>query len=106
MPETIESQSMLDELFGTTKPVIGVIHLMPLPGSCNWSGELEDVMLRAEQEAVALASGGVDGIIVENFFDAPFTRGRVDVSTACAMTVAVKRIMSVTDLPIGLNVLR
>ncbi len=97
---------MLDELFGTTKPVIGVIHLMPLPGSCNWSGELEDVMLRAEQEAVALASGGVDGIIVENFFDAPFTRGRVDVSTACAMTVAVKRIMSVTDLPIGLNVLR
>lgn len=97
---------MLEKLFGTNKPVIGVIHLMPLPGSCQWAGDLEEVFLRAEQEAVALSSGGVDGIIVENFFDAPFVKDRVDVSTACALTLAVKRIMSVTDLPIGVNVLR
>lgn len=97
---------MLEKLFGTNKPVIGVIHLLPLPGSCQWAGDLEEVIARAEQEAVALSSGGVDGIIVENFFDAPFARNRVDVSTACALTLAVKRIMSVTDLPIGVNVLR
>jgi uncharacterized protein len=97
---------MLEKIFGTNKPVIGVIHLLPLPGSCQWSGDLEEVMARAEQEAVALSSGGVDGIIVENFFDAPFAKGRVDVSTACALTLAVKRIMSVSDLPIGVNVLR
>lgn len=97
---------MFDTLFGTSKPVIGVIHLLPLPGSCQWGGDLEEVFLRAEQETVALSSGGVDGIIVENFFDAPFAKDRVDVSTACALTLAVKRIMSVTDLPIGVNVLR
>ncbi|MDZ4837715.1 MAG: BtpA/SgcQ family protein [Candidatus Melainabacteria bacterium] len=97
---------MLEKLFGTNKPVIGVIHLLPLPGSCQWAGDLDEVILRAEQEAVALSSGGVDGIIVENFFDAPFAKDRVDVSTACALTLAVKRIMSVTDLPIGVNVLR
>lgn len=97
---------MLENLFGTHKPVIGVIHLLPLPGSCQWAGDLEEVFARAEQEAVALSSGGVDAIIVENFFDAPFAKGRVDVSTACALTLAVKRIMSVTDLPIGVNVLR
>ncbi len=71
---------MLQELFGTNKPIIGVIHLLPLPGSPRWDGRMDPVCLRAEQEAAALTTGGVDAIIVENFFDAPFTRGRVDTS--------------------------
>lgn len=97
---------MLEELFGTKKPVIGVIHLLPLPGSARWDGHLEPVVLRAEQEAAALATGGVHGIIIENFFDAPFTKTRVDTATACAMSLIVKRIMNICDLPIGINVLR
>lgn len=97
---------MLKELFGTDKPVIGVIHLLPLPGSPRYGGELETVMLRAEQEATSLASGGAHGIIVENFFDAPFVKNRVDTATACALTLAVKRIAAICDLPIGVNVLR
>lgn len=97
---------MLEEVFGTTKPIIGVIHLLPLPGSPRWDGHIEPVCLRAEQEAAALTTGGVDGVIVENFFDAPFTRGRVDTATACAMSVVAKRIMAICDLPLGINVLR
>lgn len=97
---------MLEELFGTAKPIIGVIHLMPLPGSSRFDGHLEHVMLRAEQEAAALTTGGVNAIIVENFFDAPFTKNHVDTATACAMAMAVKRIMSISELPVGVNVLR
>lgn len=97
---------MLEEVFGTKKPIIGVIHLLPLPGSARWDGRMEPIFLRAEQEAAALATGGVHGIIIENFFDAPFTRSRVDTATACALTLAAKRIMSICDLPIGVNVLR
>jgi membrane complex biogenesis BtpA family protein len=97
---------MLKSLFGTDKPVIGVIHLLPLPGSPRYTGDLENVMLRAEQEATSLASGGAHGIIVENFFDAPFVKNRVDTATACALALAVKRIAAICDLPIGVNVLR
>lgn len=97
---------MLESIFGVSKPVIGVIHLLPLPGSYGWGGNLEEVILRAEQETMALSSGGVDGIIFENFFDAPFTRDRVDVATACAMTLCGKRIVDSCDLPVGVNVLR
>lgn len=97
---------MLEELFGTNKPVIGVIHLLPLPGSARWDGQMEPVCLRAEQEAAALATGGVHAIIVENFFDAPFAKNHVDTSTACAMAVIIKRIQAICDLPIGVNVLR
>jgi len=97
---------MLEDLFGTSKPVIGVIHLLPLPGSPRWDGHMDPVCLRAEQEAAALATGGVDAIIIENFFDAPFTRHRVDTATACALSVVIKRVMNICDLPIGVNVLR
>ncbi len=97
---------MLEDIFGVSKPVIGVIHLLPLPGSCRWKGDLDELLARAEQEAASLSSGGADGIIVENFFDAPFARDRVDVACACALTLAVKRVMTVSDLPVGVNVLR
>lgn len=97
---------MLEELFGTRKPILGVIHLLPLPGSSRWDGHMEPIFLRAEQEGAALATGGVDGIIVENFFDAPFSKNNVDKSTACALALAVKRVTAICDLPVGVNVLR
>ncbi|WP_224086654.1 photosystem I biogenesis protein BtpA [Nostoc sp. MS1] len=96
----------LYQLFKTRTPIIGVVHLLPLPTSARWGGSLKAVIDRAEQEATALASGGVDGIIVENFFDAPFTKNQVDPAVVSAMTVVVQRIQNLVTLPIGLNVLR
>jgi len=64
------------------------------------------VIDRAEQEATALASGGVDGIVVENFFDAPFAKDRVDPAVVSAMTLIVQRLQQLVTLPIGINVLR
>jgi uncharacterized protein len=96
----------LYQLFKTRRPIIGVVHLLPLPTSPRWGGNLKAVINRAEQEAAALASGGVDGIIVENFFDAPFPKNQVDPAVVSAMTVVVQRIQNLVTLPIGLNVLR
>lgn len=67
---------------------------------------MKAVIDRAEQEATALASGGVDGIIVENFFDAPFVKDRVDPAVVSAMSLVVQRLMNLVTLPIGINVLR
>ncbi|MBW4684373.1 MAG: BtpA/SgcQ family protein [Komarekiella atlantica HA4396-MV6] len=96
----------LYQLFKTRSPIIGVVHLLPLPTSPRWGGSLKAVIDRAEQEATALASGGVDGIIVENFFDAPFTKNQVDPAVVSAMTVVVQRIQNLVTLPVGLNILR
>jgi uncharacterized protein len=97
---------MLEELFGSIHPIIGVVHLQPLPGSPRWDGQMEPIFQRAEQEAVALTTGGVDGIIVENFFDAPFKKDRLDPVTVAAFALAVKRVMVLSDVPIGINCLR
>lgn len=63
-------------------------------------------MERAEQEATALAAGGVDGIIIENFFDAPFARDQVDPAVVSAMSLIVQRVKAMVPLPVGINVLR
>ena len=99
-------QVNLNQIFKTPNPIIGVVHLQPLPTSARWGGSLKAIIDRAEQEATALAAGGVDGIIVENFFDAPFTKSQVDPAVVSAMTLIVQRLMNLVALPIGINVLR
>jgi uncharacterized protein len=96
----------LKQIFNTTQPIIGVVHLLPLPTSARWGGSLSAIIDRAEQEAVALASGGVNSIIVENFFDAPFPKSRVDPAVVSAMTTIVSRLKELVSMPIGINVLR
>lgn len=98
--------TLLKELFDTARPVIGVVHLLPLPTSPRWGGSLETVIIRAEQEATALAAGGVHGIILENYHDVPFGTGRVDPAVVSAMTILGQRIRNLVHVPLGLNVLR
>jgi membrane complex biogenesis BtpA family protein len=96
----------LTQIFNTANPIIGVVHLLPLPTSARWGGSLTAVIERAEQEATALAAGGVDGIIVENFFDAPFPKDQVDPAVVSAMTLIADRLMNLVVVPVGLNLLR
>ena len=97
---------MVRQLFAAAKVFIGVIHLPPLPGSPRWDGDMRAVLARAEEEARTLEGGGAHGIIVENFGDAPFRIGRLEPETVSAMTLAVERVRHVTNLPVGINLLR
>ncbi|MEB3164234.1 MAG: BtpA/SgcQ family protein [Prochlorothrix sp.] len=96
----------LNQIFQTPHPIIGVVHLLPLPTSPQWGGSLQAVFERAEQEATALAAGGAHGILVENFFDAPFSKNRVDPAVVSAMSLVVQRIRHLVPLPVGINLLR
>jgi uncharacterized protein len=105
-PPSLRINVNLKQIFNTTQPIIGVVHLLSLPTSARWGGSLSAIIDRAEQEAVALASGGVNSIIVENFFDAPFPKSRVDPAVVSAMTTVVSRLRALVSMPIGINVLR
>jgi membrane complex biogenesis BtpA family protein len=102
----LDPKEELKSLFGTDKYVIGMVHLLPLPGSPRWAGLIADVLKQAVGDAQALAAGGIDGLIVENFGDAPFSKGRVRAHTVSAMTLAVEAVTDVVDVPVGVNVLR
>ena len=89
------------------RTVIGMVHLVPLPGSPRWGGSMRDVIAAALADARALIDGGVDALLVENFGDAPFTAGRVEPATVAAMSVVaaeVRREFPRTRL--GVNVLK
>lgn len=88
-------------------PVIGMIHLAPLPGAPDWAGDLAAVAEAAAADADALAAGGVGALMVENFHDAPFHPDRVPPATVAAMTAVAGAVARRRPgLPLGINVLR
>jgi len=96
----------LKEIFGAEKPLIGVIHLPPLPGSPGYGGSLEKVETLALADAERLASVGFHGMIVENLGDNPYFKDRVGPEVVASMTRIALRIKEKTGLPLGVNVLR
>lgn len=87
--------------------LIGVIHLPPLPGSARYGGSMRAVLDAAAKDAEALAAAAFDGMLVENYGDAPFARGSVGPETVAAMTAVARRIRGIAPLiPLGVNVLR
>ena len=88
------------------KVLIGVIHLLPLPGSPRFRGGFQPVLDRAVADAVAYEKGGASAVIIENFGDTPFTAGSVAPETIAAMARAGAAVRAATQLPIGFNVLR
>lgn len=89
------------------KRVIGVVHLPPLPGSPRFDGDVAAILHRARTDAQALLSGGVDGLIVENFGDVPFYPDRVPPITVAFMAVILKTLRGLSERALfGVNVLR
>jgi uncharacterized protein len=88
-------------------PLVGMVHLLPLPGAPGWRGSMREVLERARADAAALRDGGMDGIIVENFLDVPFYPGRLPAEAVAALTLATQTVIEVAGaLPVGVNALR
>lgn len=89
------------------RSLVGVIHLPALPGSPRAASSAADCARSAAACARALAEAGFDGIIVENFGDAPFFAGRVPPVTVAAMTSCALAVREAApSIPLGINVLR
>jgi membrane complex biogenesis BtpA family protein len=87
--------------------LVGVIHLRPLPESPRYDGDLAGVVASAERDARALAAAGFDGIIVENFGDAPFVPFRVSPVTVASLTACALAVRAAAPgVALGVNVLR
>ncbi|MCB9231457.1 MAG: BtpA/SgcQ family protein [Bacteroidia bacterium] len=91
----------------SSRPVIAVIHLLPLPGAPRYDGNLDAVYDRALREAKIFVDAGVDSIIIENFGDIPFYTDRVPHETVAAMAAVSREVKNVLQgQSLGINVLR
>jgi uncharacterized protein len=95
----------LQRVFGVARPIIGMVHLRALPGAPDHES-MSAVLDAARRDATALAEGGVDALLVENYGDAPFHPDSVPPETVAALTCALVEVRRVTALPAGVNVLR
>ena len=94
-------------LIGKSRRIlIGVVHLLPLPGSPRWGGDMDKMVRAALDDARAYEEGGADAVVIENFGDIPFTKLAVPAETVAAMAVAGSAVRGTIELPLGFNVLR
>jgi len=85
--------------------LVGMVHLLALPGSPGFAGSMDEVVTTAADDARLLAEAGFPALIVENFGDVPFYADEVPPETTAAMTVAVEAVTR-SGVPVGVNVLR
>lgn len=93
-------------VFEGTKPVLGMVHMLALPGAPGFDGDLNAVIDRAVQDATTLSANGVNALLVENFHDYPFYPQTVEPETVAAAAVVAREVARNTDVPLGINILR
>jgi hypothetical protein len=107
VPVVPDRGDTLQELFGVSKPIIGMVHVRPLPGAPRYQGEsMQEITRAALTDAVTLVEGGVDGLIVENGGDVPFRHpDQLGAETAASVAVVAAAVKGAAEVPIGINVL-
>ena len=102
-PVVAAAENALTELFGIDKPLIGTIHLDPLPGAPRYDGAaIRDIVRRAVDDATRYVDGGIDGLIVENEGDIPFLKpDQVGHETVAVMSVITAAVVEAVDVPVG-----
>jgi membrane complex biogenesis BtpA family protein len=86
--------------------LIGMVHLLPLPGSPRFNGKSDQVFERAIADALTLEEAGFGGLMIENFGDDPFYPDTVPPVTIAGVTAAMTAVEAAVSIPVGVNVLR
>jgi uncharacterized protein len=94
------------KVFGTDKPVIGMVHLGALPGTPLHDGTagLEGLVAAARADLLALQAAGFDAVMFGNENDRPYELA-VDTASTAAMAYVVGRLRAEIAVPFGVNVL-
>lgn len=93
--------SFLKEMFGTEKPIIGLVHIKALPGDPFYRGEgMAEVIRHAKADLSALQDGGIDGVLFTNEFSMPYEK-EVSPVTLAAMGMVIGALRESIKVPFG-----
>lgn len=99
-------KNWLQEMFVVEKPVIGMCHLLALPGDPDYDNAngMRAVVDDARANLRALQAGGVDGVMFSNEFSLPYLT-KVECVTVAAMARIIAELYDEIRIPFGVNVL-
>ncbi|CCU84353.1 MULTISPECIES: BtpA/SgcQ family protein [Mesotoga] len=102
-----KNREVLSSVFKKEKPIIGMVHLRPLPGSPRYDPEklgMKEILRIAVEEARIMEGCGVDGLQIENIWDFPYLKGeRIGHETSAALAVATQSVREAVNIPVGVN---
>lgn len=93
-------------MFGVSKPVFGMIHLDPLPGTVLYhqTSDIDKVIEHAKQDYQALVDGGVNAVIFCNENDKPYSKV-VGPHIIAAMTKVITSVVGTQPkFPFGVDI--
>lgn len=104
------------EILEKCKPLIGVVHLPPLPGSPGYRRrpyplpygpkyEFDAIIQYAIEEAKKYEQAGFDAVIIENYGDKPYSITPPP-ETVAAMAVIAREVSKNIGIPLGISLLR
>jgi membrane complex biogenesis BtpA family protein len=93
-------------IFGDRKPVIAMVHLLPMPGTPLYDNEggVARIVEEARKDLKALLDAGVDAVMFGNENDRPYELN-VDMASTATMAYVIGQVRPMIDIPFGVNVL-
>ena len=97
---------MLSDIFGVSKPLIGMVHLPASPGQPQALGaaSLREQIASVRADVLALQDGGMDGLLFCNESDLPYTT-KVGHEVAAYAAFMIGAVHDAIRLPYGVNLL-
>ena len=98
--------TVLERIFGVTKPLIAMCHLRGLPGRPRHDAQagMAGIYSALRDDVLALQQAGVDGLLFCNEHDLPYSVG-VGVEVAAAQAAVIGRLHSDLRVPFGVDLL-
>jgi membrane complex biogenesis BtpA family protein len=88
------------------KPIIGMIHMPPLPGAPGNKLSMKELIDYALSEAEKLERAGLDACIVENVGDIPLMKQNLPPHSVASMALLTEAVVKHTKMKVGVNMLR
>lgn len=105
MLPVMDAGSPVEELFGTEKALVGMVHVAALPGTPYAAWPLARIAEQAVAEARLLAAAGFHAIMLENMHDRPYLRRAVGPEIVASMAAVVNAVRAAVEVPLGVQIL-
>ena len=96
----------IEKLADKKKPIIGMIHLPPLPGNPRNKLSINEIIESSLNNAELLVNNRVPLLMIENYYDTPYPKYSAREEVIGAMSIIAWEIKRNVNVPIGINILR
>ena len=98
----MQTTSLSNRMREGEKILVGMVHLLPLPGTLGYGGDIEAIYARALADAEALQRAGVDAMIVENTNDKPDAE-MLEPEQLAVLAAATRLVVEKVSVPVGVD---